>query len=82
LFLVSEKLKARSKNDFFLRLQSMRYLEEESELDYAKQHNYERLFKAALSFRYRFVMSVQLLGSRAGQSKFHHYIKRYRHQDF
>jgi len=65
LFLILEKLKARSMDDFITRLQNMRFLEEESDLDYNKQYNFEKLFKAALSFRFRFVMRVQLLGSRA-----------------
>ena len=65
LFLILEKLKARSMDDFVTRLQGMRFLEEESDLDYTKQYNYEKLFRAALNFRFRFVMRVQLLGSRA-----------------
>jgi len=65
LFLILEKLNARSMDDFVTRLQSIRFLEEDSDLDYTKQYNYEKLFCAALSFRFRFVMRVQLLGSRA-----------------
>jgi len=65
LFLILEKLKARSMDDFVTRLQGIRFLEEDSDLDYTKQYNYEKLFRAALSFRFRFVMRVQLLGSRA-----------------
>ena len=65
LFLILEKLKARSMDDFVTRLQNMRFLEEETDLDFTKQYNYEKLFRAALSFRFRFVMRVQLLGSRA-----------------
>jgi hypothetical protein len=52
-------------DDFVTRLQSIRFLEEDSDLDYTKQYNYEKLFRAALSFRFRFVMRVQLLGSLA-----------------
>ena len=65
LFLILEKLKAKSLDDFVTRLQSMRFLEEDSDLDFTKQYNFEKLFRAALSFRFRFVMQVQLLGSRA-----------------
>jgi len=65
LFLILEKLKARSMDDFVTRLQSLRFLEEDSGIDYTKQENYDKLFRAALNFRFRFVMRVQLLGSRA-----------------
>ena len=43
LFLILEKLKARSIADFVTRLQNMRFLEEETDLDYTKQYNYEKL---------------------------------------
>ena len=65
LFLILEKLKARSMDDFITRLQGIRFLEEDSDLDFTKQHNYEKLFRAALNFRFRFVMRVQLLGGRS-----------------
>ena len=65
LFLILEKPKARSMDDFVTRLQNMRFLEEGTDLNYTKQYNYEKLFQAALSFRFHFVMRVQLLGSRA-----------------
>jgi len=52
-------------DNFITMLQGIRFLEEESNLDYTKQYNFEKLFRAALSFRFRFVMRVQLLGSRA-----------------
>ena len=65
LFLILEKLKARSMDDFVTRLQSIRFLEEDTNLDFTKQYHYEKLFRAALNFRFRFVMRVQLLGSRA-----------------
>jgi len=65
LFLILEKLKARSMDDFVTRLQGIRVFEDDTDLDYTKQQNYDKLFRAALSFRFRFVMRVQLLGSRA-----------------
>lgn len=65
LFLILEKLKARSMDDFVTRLQGIRFFEDDTDLDYTKQQNYDKLFRAALSFRFRFVMRVQLLGSRA-----------------
>lgn len=65
LFLILEKLKARSMDDFVTRLQSLRFPDEESGIDYTKQYNYDKLFRAALSFRFLFVMRVQLLGGRA-----------------
>jgi len=65
LFLILVKLKARSMDDFVTRLQDRCFLKEDLDLDYTKQHNYEKLFRAALNFSFRFVMRVQLLGSRA-----------------
>ena len=65
LFLILEKLKARSMDDFITRLQGLRFPEVDSGIDYTKQYNYDKLYRAALSFRFLFVMRVQLLGSRA-----------------